>query len=211
VHLRFALWLLILLLTPWTPSAAEDKAEGTPWIATASIFRNGGASGSGVYLRDGLVLTAAHLTDANAQMSVHLAGAALPASVVKQGTYEDIDLSLLSIDEGKLPTRNALPKMSLCKAPPWPGDRVLVVDASQATSSHIVSPSIVPFGFPKVTTFIADVATTGNSGSGVFDPVGKCLLGIMSAKIFTHTPAGDKDVAKYFVGADRIRLFMPAE
>jgi S1-C subfamily serine protease len=206
-----ALWLVILLLTPWTSSAAEDKTDGTPWIATASIFRNGGASGSGVYLRDGLILTAAHLTDANAEMSVHLAGAALPATVVKQGVYEDIDLSLLSIDEAKLPTRNALPKMNLCKGPPWPGNRVLVVDASQATSSHIVSPRILPFGMPKFTTLIADVATTGNSGSGVFDPDGKCLLGIMSAKITTHAPAGDKDIAKYFVGADRIRVFMPAQ
>jgi hypothetical protein len=115
------------------------------------------------------------------------------------------------IDESKLPTRLALPKMSLCKAPPWSGDRVLVVDASQATSSHIVSPRILPFGMPRFTTLIADVATTGNSGSGVFDPVNKCLLGIMSAKITTHTPAGDKDIAKYFVGADKIRMFMPAQ
>jgi hypothetical protein len=54
---------------------------------------------------------------------------------------------------------------------------------------------------------IADVATTGNSGSGVFDPQRKCLHGIMSRKIML---AG-KDVAKYFVPAVEIRNFMPTE
>jgi hypothetical protein len=34
----------------------------------------------------------------------------------------------------------------------------------------------------KFSTLIADVATTGNSGSGVFDPNHECLLGIMSRK-----------------------------
>ena len=35
----------------------------------------------------------------------------------------------------------------------------------------------------RFSTVISDVATTGNSGSGVFDAGQKCLLGIMSRKI----------------------------
>ena len=53
------------------------------------------------------------------------------------------------------------------------------------------------------------VATTGNSGCGVFDANRNCLLGIMSRKI-TVTPTGGgapKDVAKYFVPAPAIRGF----
>src|SRR5215831_14013461 len=63
----------------------------------------------------------------------------------------------------------------------------------------------------KFSTMIADVATTGNSGPGVFDPNHKCLLGIMSRKFFSHTTEGDKDIAKYFIPAAAIRAFMPAE
>ena len=57
-------------------------------------------------------------------------------------------------------------------------------------------------------TLIADVASTGNSGSGVFDPNRKCLLGIMSAKF---TTIDGKDIAKYFVPAREIRDFIPIE
>jgi len=60
---------------------------------------------------------------------------------------------------------------------------------------------------------ISDVATTGNSGSGVFDAGQKCLLGIMSRKIFTRADAESepKDIAKYFVPASTIGKFIPAE
>jgi hypothetical protein len=57
----------------------------------------------------------------------------------------------------------------------------------------------------------AGLATTGNSGSGVFDPDRKCLLGIISGKLTSHTTEGDKDIAKYLVPAAAIRDFMPVE
>src|SRR5262249_37697262 len=68
----------------------------------------------------------------------------------------------------------------------------------------------------SISTVISDVATTGNSGSGVFDAGQKCLLGIMSRKIFVRPGSGDKeseqkDIAKYFVPASTIRAFIPTE
>jgi hypothetical protein len=105
-----------------------------------------------------------------------------------------------------------LPRMQLCEAPPWPGDPVIVVDARHATESQIVSPRVLPFTLrTKFSTLIRVVATTGNSGSGVFDPNRKCLLGIISGKLTSHTPEGDKEIAKYFVPAAAIRDFMPVE
>jgi hypothetical protein len=125
---------------------------------------------------------------------------------------EDVDLSLLLVDEEKLPASIGLIRMQLCEAPPWPGDPVIVVDAVSAAQSHIVSPQFLPFtSRSKFSTLIGDVATTGNSGSGVFDPNRKCLLGIMSRKFTSHTTGGDKDIAKYFVPAVAIRDFMSAE
>ena len=65
-------------------------------------------------------------------------------------------------------------------------------------------------------TAIADVATTGNSGSGVFDAAELCLLGVMSRKIsIAQQPlkigaqARTTDIAKYFVPAATIKAFIP--
>jgi hypothetical protein len=86
------------------------------------------------------------------------------------------------------------------------------VDYANAARSHIVSPQILPDKFQdKSATLIGDVATTGNSGSGVFDPKHKCLLGIMSRKFISHIAEGDKEIAKYLVSAVAIRDFIPAE
>ena len=98
----------------------------------------------------------------------------------------------------KTATNIKLPQMQLCAAPPWLGDPVIVVDATHAARSHIVSPQVLPFTLrTNFSTLIRDVATTGNSGSGVFDQSRKCLLGIMSRKVTSHTTEGDKDIAKY--------------
>jgi hypothetical protein len=197
------------------PSALEavDRQEGNKaWIAPARIIRDGQRSGSGIYYRAGLIITAAHLTAAQAKMSVEIAGIVLPAAVVKQGSFEEVDLTVLQVNEQQIPPRILLPQVPLCEAPPWPGDEVIVVDADRATRSHIVSPQVIPFVWrSKFSSLIADVATTGNSGSGVFDPKSKCLLGIMSRKFTSSTAQGGKDIAKYFVPAAEIRAFIPSE
>ena len=139
---------------------------------------------------------------------MHIDGTALPANLVKQGDVEDVDLSLFSVDDQKLPERVARIQASLCQAPPWPGDPVIVVDQAGATRSHIVAPQILPLEFrSKFWSLIGDVDSTGNSGSGVFDPNRKCLLGIMSLKF----KVGGRYVAKYFVPASEIREFIPIE
>jgi hypothetical protein len=208
--LAFALCLVTVLFAA-ASEGAEQQESNEPWIASAQILSNGAASGSGVYLASGLIITAAHLTAADANMSVSIAGVVLPSKVLKQGSFEDVDLSVLSVDEQKLPARIGLIRTQLCEAPPWPGDPVIVVDAARVTRSHIVSPEVLPYTLrTKFSTLIGDVATTGNSGSGVFDPNRKCLLGIMSRKFTSHARGRDKDVAKYFVPAAAIRDFMLA-
>ena len=215
MRFAFALCLAAALLVPIICNGADRKESGGPWIATAAIIRDGEQAGSGVYLNSGLIITAAHLTAIDAKMGVRIAGVVLPvlpAKVLKQGSPEDVDLSLLLVDEGKLLTRIRLPRMQLCEAPPWPGDPVIVVDAEHATRSHIVAPQVLQFTLRnKFSTLIGDVATTGDSGSGVFDPNRKCLLGIISGKLASRTTEGDKDIAKYFVPAVAIRDFMPVE
>jgi hypothetical protein len=192
--------------------ASQTKTPGPePWIVAATILRNGEHLARAIYLTPGLIITAAHLTlntTASDNISVHIANAALAATLLKQGEFEDVDLALFSLDQQKLPERVGRIQMPLCQAPPWPGDPVVIVDGEHASRSHIISPQVVPFTRRiKFHTLIADVASTGNSGSGVFDPDRKCLLGIMSRK-FT---IDDKDIAKYFVPAHEIRDFIPIE
>ena len=119
MRFAFALCLAGALLTPIMSSGADRKESGGPWIATAAIIRNGEQTGSGVYLNSGLIITAAHLTAVDAKMGVRIAGMVLPelpTKILKQGSAEDVDLSLLV--EEKLLSRVRLPRMQLCEAPP---------------------------------------------------------------------------------------------
>jgi hypothetical protein len=105
----------------------------------------------------------------------------------------------------------------LCAQSPWPGEPVVTVVPEGTVRSRILSPQRLPASVRKFDTVIADVALTGNSGSGVFDADKKCLLGIMSRKISgyqTRKNTGTRepyDIAKYFVPASDIAQFIPAE
>ncbi len=204
---RFGICVILGLLAVLFGGAAAGAEENGPWIVTARLIRNGAPSGSGVYLGSGLIVTAAHLVDPNSPMSATVAKVTLPATILKHGS--EIDLSLLKIDKDKLPANPPLPDTPLCRAPPWPGDPVLVADATDITKSRIASPQGLNFLMRRrFSTLISDVATTGNSGSGVFDPVRKCLLGIISVKLTGTSETGPKDFAKYFVPAEEVRSFV---
>ena len=106
--------------------------------------------------------------------------------------------------------------MPLCEKPSYPGEAVVVATPEGTARSHIVPASVAPAPYrSRFSTLIGDVATTGNSGSGVFDALNQCLLGIISRKISVGRPArfgapGHMiDIAKYFVPADEIRAFIP--
>jgi hypothetical protein len=129
--------------------------------------------------------------------------------------FEKVDLALLSVNEEKLPISLRLRRMPLCQRPPWVGEPVIVAIPESTARSHVMSPMLLPPIYRrKFPTVISDVATTGNSGSGVFDAGSKCLLGIMSLRIYI-LPSGDrtkqKDIAKYFVPASIIAAFIPAD
>jgi hypothetical protein len=173
----------------------------------------------GIYLGRGLIITAAHVVGSAAHTSptVRIAGLDLPAQAIKEGSFERLDLTLLSVDEEKLPVSFRMRRMPLCEAPPWAGEPVIVAVPEGTARSRIMSPQLLPPNMRrKFSTVIRDVATTGNSGSGVFDAGQKCLLGIMSRKItttMTKTDGGreEKDIAKYFVPSATIRAFIPSK
>jgi hypothetical protein len=173
--------------------------------------------GNGIYLGKGLFITAAHVVGAGwwTRPKVVIEGQEYPTLIVKEGSFETIDLTLLSVDEKLLPPRLQLRRNPLCSENPWPGEEVVTVVPGSTAHSHVLDPKYLPPNVRQFNTVIADVARTGNSGSGVFDSLHQCLLGIMSRKISISRTVNGKtqpvDIAKYFVSASTIARFIPAE
>jgi hypothetical protein len=161
------------------------------------------------------VITAAHvvgrwhiLTD----LQVVIAGQKLPATIVKEGSLDTTDLTILSVDEARLPVSLRLRRNPVCKAPLRVGQEVVVVTPQGTSRSRVLSPlSIWPEFRKRFGTVIDDVQLAG-SGSGVFDAGKRCLLGIVSRRIsridvrppHQRTP----EYAKYFVP---VADFIPPE
>src|SRR6516225_9347577 len=200
--------------------AQTDPADDSLRLYAVDIWHDPPQSwgpGRGVYLGNGLVLTAAHVVGsaARSRPSVRIAGMDLPAKAIMEGNVERVDLTLLSINEQKLPIYLQMRRMPLCEKNPWPGEPVIVAVPEETARSHVMSPLSLPFRVQrKFSTLISDVGATENSGSGVFDAGNKCLLGIISRKFSVRINSGDaesqeRDIAKYFVPASTVRAFIP--
>ncbi|MBT1512946.1 serine protease [Bradyrhizobium sp. SRL28] len=211
----------LLLVVLWQPARAQG-ADETLLPYAVHIHQTPMQSwgpGSGIYLGKGLFITAAHVAGRTwrTRPKIAIAGLEYPTRVIKEGSLEGTDLTLLSVEEELLPARLRLRRNSICTDPPSPGQEVVTIVPGSAVRSHILAPDRLPVGTrSRFSTVIADVARTGNSGSGVFDVKRKCLLGIMSRKISqTYSRPGSRktetrDIAKYFVPASEIAAFLPA-
>jgi hypothetical protein len=98
-------------------------------------------TGYGIYLGNGLVMTAAHLVGLAflTKPSVRIAGLDLPANVIKEGALEQVDLTLLSIDAQKLPVSLQMRRMPICEKPPWVGEPVIVAVPEGTARSRVAA------------------------------------------------------------------------
>jgi hypothetical protein len=211
---------LAVALAPTQVLAQSDEAD----LKSMSVHINRSPPqpwpGYGVYLGNGLILTAAHVPANTLETKPHviIAGQDLPASLVKQGGVEGVDLTLLSIDATKLPVRLRMRRSPLCERESYAGESVVVATPEGTARSIVLPRQAIPAELrARFGTAIAYVAATGNSGSGVFDAANLCLLGIISRKISViqqesklGAPArATRDIAKYFVPAPDIKAFIP--
>ena len=213
--------LCAVLIAPWPAAAGQaDPATADLQAVAVNIHRTPVQSwpGYGIYLHDGLVVTAAHVAGHSefTQPKVVVDGQEMPTEVIKEGAYPDNDLTVLKID-GPLPTQLVGRMTVLCAFDPSPGEAVVISTPEAISRSEIVSPQILPPDMRKsYAASIKDVYTTGNSGSGVFDDRQHCLLGIMSSKLeqkITQFVDGQTVVktvglAKHFVPAIDIQDFL---
>ena len=177
---------LAVALTSIQVRAQSDPAELTALAVHINHTPRQSWPGYGIYLGNGLILTASHVVGDFAQTKPHVIidGQDLPAALVKQGSLDSVDLTLLSIDGTKLPVGLQMRRTPLCKHPPYAGERVVVAIPEGTAPSRILPRQAIPADLRgRFDTAIADVASTGNSGSGVFDARDFCLLGIMSRKL----------------------------
>lgn len=176
-------------------------------------------TGYGVYLGAGMVITAAHVVG-NWPFLTHprvlIAGQDLPAKIIKQGSFDSIDLALLSVDESALPLRLRLRRNPLCKVPPPSGAEVINVVPEGTSNTHIISAQAIA---PELRTrFDALIDTPRSSGSGLFDVKNRCLVGIISAKVQKYRYVFENNhlqqiadgFAGYFVPAGKIASFIPS-
>jgi len=214
-------WVVVAAIA--LPALAESPDDSlTRYAVHINLTPQQSWPGYGIYLGGGLVITAAHVVGhvSKTQPKVVIAGQELPAKLIKEGDFNQIDLTLLSVDEERLPVGLRMRRNTLCKTDPYVGEPVIVIIPEGIARSSILSPRVLtPDIRAKFPTVIRDVATTGNSGSGVFDAHNKCLLGIMSRRIWrTQFKNHDgelvkesTDIAKYFVPVSVIAAFIPPE
>ena len=98
---------------------------------------------------------------------VLIAGQDLSAKIIKQGSFEEVDLALLSVDAEQLPVSLRLRRNPLCKEPPRVGANVVIVYPERTARSQIISPFLIaPQNRARFSTLINEPE---GSGSGVLN------------------------------------------
>jgi hypothetical protein len=170
----------------------------------------------GIYLGEGLVVTAAHVVARypfGINPRVFIAGEDLPAKVIKEGSPDRTDLRLLAVDQQRLPVSLRLRRTPLCKGLLQFGTNVIVVYPERTTRSRIISPILIPAQLR--TRFNTLINEAEAAGSGVFNADRKCLLGIVSREIKKQDVRGRMAIspegyAGYFVPVAAIVNFAPS-
>jgi hypothetical protein len=147
-------------------------------------------------------------------LRVRIAGSDVDAKVVKAGSPDDVDLSLLSVETARLPMSVQMRRVELCGNLSAIGQAVIIAGPESSTPSKIAAPILLPPNLrSKFLPISPDVGNAGNLGSGVFDAGRKCLLGIMSGNPSdskNEANGASAEIPKHFVPVSKIRAFIPA-
>jgi len=206
-------------------SASAQSSDDDLRVYAVGVSRGGPFiwpySGYGIYLGESAIITAAHVVgrwSIFANPTITIAGLKIEAKVIKKGSFPQLDLAQLSIEQASLPVSLRLRRNPLCKDPPYIGTNVVVVSPEKTERSRITSPLEIA---PEYRSFFSTLISERHvSGSGVFDAEKKCLLGIVSAAITRNTPVRapptppsirttSEGEVGYFVPAYTIAGFLP--
>jgi hypothetical protein len=225
--MRLTTWLCLIfisLVRTSVPAHAQSwdndlRVYAVNVVKTAPLEKQ--FTGFGIYLGDGIVITAAHVVGHWPELTnprVLVAGLDLPAKILKQGSFETTDLALLAIDKERLPISLRLRRNPLCKQPPGVGTKVAIVYPKRTVHSRIISPISIPPQY-RLRFGSSVINEPEGSGAGVFHADRNCLLGIISGKVtkfkyrkvYGHISAEKNGFAGFFVPASTIVEFIPPE
>jgi len=168
-------------------------------------------SGYGVYLGNGVILTAAHVLGRWTILEnprVEIANKTVSAQIIRKGSFPNMDLALLAVDKAAIPSLQ-LWLNPLCRSVVPVGAPVIVVYPDRTIPSRTVSPQLIaPKYRAKFDTLISEPEV---SGSGLYDLQKRCLLGIMSAAIVTAGLGPGLSRVGYFVPSSKISAFIAAK
>lgn len=215
--------LILALLLGLTPAVAASAAETvTPADVGVRVEKPAGdgvhfSQGSGVFLGDGLVLTAAHVVNvdpAHTKTTVVMDGWRIDGTLVYTGLAQKVDLALIRIGDASLsPKRQAQPQVAVCDDNPPPSQPVLVAALDKLTISSTVGTAITSDGQTtgSWTNLLGTGYHNGASGGGVFKPQVGCLWGILNLELSgpSKTPGQKLDLTA-FVPASKITPFLQA-
>ena len=136
--------LAALAIIAGTGACAADPLPDVHAVAV-NIERTPAQSwpGYGIYLGNGLVITAAHVAGHSlfTQPRVVVSGHSLGASALKEGSYPDDDLTVLRIDP-PVPPELAGQHTLVCPDGPHPGEAVTVATPEKLTTSSVIAPPL---------------------------------------------------------------------
>jgi len=204
--------LALLAALAAAPALAEPQDAALVGALGVQIEKPAGdhvhfSQGSGVYLGNGLVLTAAHVVKvdpANPVSSVVLDGWKTDAKLVALGQGA-VDLALLRVDPAELSRqRRDMKPLDICALGTAPNQPVVVAAQGAISLSKTVG---APIRSTTLNGDWSDILATGYghgaSGGGVFDAAKGCLAGIL---IIEATAPGIE--LTQFVPAPEIAVFL---
>lgn len=215
--MRFAPLLAAALLVLVSPAEAGPAEVGVQVEKPAGDGVHF-SQGSGVYLGEGLVLTAAHVVAVDPgsnRVTVLLDGVRQDATQVFDGRAEGTDLALLSLPAASLsPARRTQPAVAVCAENPEPS-RPVQVAALGTVSVAFTIPSPLnsegPSDTGRWTNILATGYKAGSSGGGVFDPRQGCLWGILAVELSGPAKSSGRFLdLTAFVPASKIAPFLRA-
>ncbi len=148
---------------------------------------------------------------------VVIAGQDLPATLVKQGSLESVDLTLLSIDGTKLPVGLQMRRTPLCERAPYAGERVVVAIPEGTALSKVLPRQAIPADLRGRfdTRLLTSPPPAIPARACLTPPICACW-GSSAARFRSSStplklgaPARTTDIAKYFVPAAEIKAFIP--
>jgi len=204
--------LAILAALMAAPALAEPQDAALVGALGVQIEKPAGdhvhfSQGSGVYLGNGLVLTAAHVVKvdpANPISSVIMDGWKTDAKLVAIGQGA-VDLALLKIEPGEVSRqRHDMKPLDICTLGTTPNQPVVVAALGSISLSKTVG---APIRSAALNGDWSDILATGYghgaSGGGLFDAAKGCLAGII---IIEATAPGIE--LTQFVPAPEIAVFL---